>query len=80
MTLNTEPRFRINTKQTAKNYWQLDVTGEYKSDYIEISNNPDDPGDTVRTHLGLQVLSLIKETERHFREDGRRMVGDDTKA
>lgn len=77
MTLNTEPRFRINAKQTAKNYWQLDVTAEYKSDYIEISNNPDDKGDTVYTHLGLQALSLIKETEKHFRKDGRHMIGDE---
>lgn len=77
MTLNTEPRFRINAKQTAKNLWQLDGTVEYKSDHIEISNHPDDVGNTAHNHLGLQLLSLIQETEKHFKADGRKMVGDE---
>lgn len=76
MSFSEEPRFRISAKQTAKNYWQLDATAEYKSEKIEISTDPKDPGNTVTTHLGLRLLSLIKETEKEFRNDGRKIVGD----
>lgn len=76
MSLNTEPRFRINASQTAKNLWQLNATVEYKSDKIEMSTDPADKGNTADTTLGLRLLSLIKETEKEFRADGRKMVGD----
>lgn len=76
MSFSEEPRFRISAKQTAKNFWQLDATVEYKSDKIKISTNPDDSGATVSNSLGLQLLSLIKETEKEFRADGRNLVGD----
>ena len=76
MSLNTEPRFRINASQTAKNLWQLNATCEYKSDKIELSSDENDTGNTVKTTLGLRLLSLIKETEKEFRADGRKMVGD----
>ena len=77
MSFNSEPRFRISAKQTAKNFWHLDATLEYKSDKIEISPDDNDTGDTVKNTLGLQLLSLIKETEKEFRADGRKLVGDE---
>lgn len=76
MSFQDEPRFRISAKQTAKNFWQLDATVEYKSDKIKISTNPDDSAVTVNSSLGLQLLSLIKETEKEFRADMRNIVGD----
>lgn len=76
MSFNEEPRFRISAKQTAKNYWQIDATVEYKSDKIKMSVDPKDSAVTVDSTLGLRLLSLIKETEKEFRADGRRIVGD----
>jgi len=71
-----EPRFRVSAKQNAKNLWALDGTVEYKQEFIEISINPNDPGDTISNTLGLRLLSIIKETEKAFRDDGRQIVGD----
>ncbi len=73
--MQTEPRYRISAKQTAKNLWQLDATIEYKDAHISKSSK-DDAAILESEHLGLQLLSLIKETEKHFREDGRQIVGD----
>jgi len=72
-----EPRFRISAKQTAKGLWQLDATLEYKDDKIEVSLDPDDAGNTTHTTLGSRLLSLIKETEKVFLADGRKMAGDE---
>lgn len=72
-----EPRFRISAKQTAKNLWQLDGTVEYKSDKMIRSTNPEDKAVVVTEPLGLRLLSMIKEAEKEFREDGRKMVGDE---
>jgi len=68
------PRFRINAKQTAKNFWQLDATLEYKSDKIALP--PKVGQDTEVQSLGLRLLSCIKEVEKEFRADGRKIVGD----
>ena len=79
MSFAEEPRFRISGKQTAKNFWQLDATVEYKSDKIKMEANTDDPLKNVaHDTLGLRLLSLIKETEKEFRNDGRKIVGDDS--
>lgn len=78
MSFSDEPRFRISAKQTAKNLWQIDATVEYKSDKIQVSVDPKDPGRTAYNTLGLQLLSLIKETEKEFRKDGRKIVGDES--
>jgi len=76
--LDTEnPRFRINAKQTAKNYWQLDATLEYKSDKIALP--PKIGQDPQLESLGLRLLSMIKEVEKEFRDDGRMIVGDNEK-
>ena len=68
------PRFRISAKQTAKNFWQLDATVEYKSETISMDARPGQ--DVVKTTLGLRLLSVIKEAEKAFREDKRKIVGD----
>ena len=78
MSFNEEPRFRISAKQTAKNFWQIDATVEYKSDKIKVSTNPNDASITVNNSLGLQLLSLIKETEKEFRADNRKIIGDES--
>lgn len=76
MSLNTEPRFRINASQSVKNVWTFNATVEFKSDKIEISNDPKDSGNTVHTTLGLRLLSLIKEAEKEFRADQRTLASD----
>lgn len=73
---NSEPRFRISAKQSMKNVWVLDATVEFKSERIEISNDPHDTAKTVSTTLGLRLLSLIKETEKEFRADNRTLASD----
>lgn len=78
MSFSEEPRFRISAKQTAKNFWQIDATVEYKSDKMKMSVDPNDSAATVDTTLGLRLLSLIKETEKEFRNDGRKIVGDES--
>ena len=75
MSFSDDPRFRISTKQTAKNLWQIDATVEYKSDKISMSSKPGQ--DIVQTTLGLRLLSMIKETEKAFRDDDRKIVGDE---
>ena len=72
-----EPRFRVSAKQTSKNYWQIDGTVEYKKEIIEVSTDPNDTGNTIFNTLGLRLLSVIKETEKAFRADKRKMVGDE---
>ncbi len=74
MSFSDEPRFRISTKQTAKNFWYFEGTVEYKSDKIAMSSKKG--ADTAYTTLGLRLLSLIKETEKDFRDDGRNLVSD----
>lgn len=76
MSLNDDPRFRIAVKQNAKNFWQIDATLEFKSDKIKRSTNLNDQGDEITESLGLRLLSLIKETEKEFRADGRQIIGD----
>ena len=76
MSFSEEPRFRISVKQTAKNFWQIDATVEYKSE--KISMEAQKGQDIVKTTLGLRLLSLIKETEKEFRKDGRKIVGDES--
>ncbi len=77
MINSEEPRFRISSKQTAKNLWYFDATVEYKSDKIKRSSNPKDRGDEITEPLGLRLLSLIKETENQYRLDGRKLVSDE---
>ena len=74
MSFSDDPRFRVNAKQTAKNLWQLDCTLEYKSDNIQVK--PEIGQDPKSETLGIRLLSAIKETEKAFRDDGRKFVGD----
>ena len=68
-------RYRLNAKQTAKNRWQIDATIE-NSDYIMKIVNQDDTADIIHDTMGLRLLSIIKEAERAFKADGRKMVGE----
>ena len=74
----SEPRFRINASQSVKNIWTFNATVEFKSERIELSNDPNDTAKTVSTTLGLRLLSLIKETEKEFRADQRTLASDVT--
>jgi len=76
----TQPRFRINAKQSAKGIWQFDGTVEYKSDKIERSTSEADAGEIVTEPLGLRLLSMIKETEKAFSDDGRITVNGEKDA
>ena len=58
----TEKRIRVNAKSTAKGVWSLDVT-------VEVS------GEAV-TAADVDVLKIIHEKEKEFREDGRILAGD----
>ena len=59
----TEKRIRVNAKQTAKGLWQLDVTVELNDVEIE-SEHPD-------------VLAEIIHQEKLFKENGKKMAGDE---
>ena len=58
----SENRVRVNARSTSKGVWSLDVTVEVSGE--EVSNE------------GVDVLSVIKEQEKQFREDGRKLAGD----
>lgn len=60
--MTTEKRIRVNAKQTAKNYWYLDVT-------VEVSGS-DVTADDV------DVLTVIQAKEKELRGDNRQLVGD----
>jgi len=59
----TEKRVRVNSKITAKGFVQLDVTVELNN--VEL---PDEHPD---------VLGEIIHQEKVFRENGRKMIGDE---
>lgn len=59
----TENRTRVNAKITAKGFWQLDITVEINN--VELPNDHPD------------VLGEIIHQEKVFRENGRKMVGDE---
>ena len=77
MSMQTDPRFRINAKQTAKGAWYFDATVEYKDDKISRSTNEKDMAEAITEPLGLRLLSMIKETEKAFEKDKRMLVGGD---
>lgn len=71
-----ESRFRINAKQTAKGLWQFDATCENSSDKVSLPLSAEDVGNVKTVELGVKLLSIIKEAEKAFRDDGRHLVGD----
>jgi len=71
-----EPRFRINAKQTAKNLWQFDATCENHEDTITVPLSEDDVANVEKVKLGVKLLSIIKEAEKAFREDNKKLVSD----
>jgi len=60
----TEKRIRVNAKSTSKGIWALDVT-------VEIS------GEDV-SGADVNVLEIIQAKEKEFRDDGRKLAGDDS--
>lgn len=76
--IETNPRYRINASQTAGNVWTFNATAEDKDIVIKMSNDPADPGNIAYEPLGLKLLSLIKQTEIIFKEDGRALASDQT--
>ena len=73
MGLN-EKRFRINASQTAKGLWYFDATIEMGEDQIKIQDESD-VGKIENQSLGGKLLQLIKQTEKAFTEDGKKLVG-----
>ena len=71
-----EPRFRIAAKQTAKNLWQLDGTIEHNSKTMSKPLSYEDVANRESRALGVELLEMIKETEKAFRDDGRNLVSD----
>ena len=59
----TENRTRVNAEQTAKGLWKLDVT-------VEINNT-----ELLNEHH--DVIGEIIHQEKLFRDDGRKMAGDE---
>lgn len=58
-----EKRIRVNAKSTSKGVWSFDVT-------VEVS------GEEV-TGTNADVLKIIQEKEKEFKEAGRKLAGDD---
>ena len=58
----TEKRIRVNAKSTAKGLWSLDVTAEVSGEDV--------------TGADVDVLKIIQEKEKEFRDNGRQMAGD----
>lgn len=69
-------RFRINAKQTAKNYWQIEGTVELPTDIIRVTSKTD-AADITELKIGDKLLEIVKSAEKAFIDDGRKLVGDD---
>ena len=76
MSFETNPRYRINAEQSSSNIWKFNATAEDKDTKIAMSNDPQDSGNIAYEPIGLKLLSMIKETEKVFRDDGRALVSD----
>jgi len=74
--MTDQPRIRLNAKQTAKNLWQIDATVEYHEEVIKVSNE-DDAAVVTEVSLGQKLLEQVKSIEKAFRDDGRKLVGDE---
>lgn len=59
----TEKRIRVNAKETAKGFWQLDITIEVTGDDITADD--------------VDILKVIQAKEKEFRENNRKLVGDE---
>ena len=71
-----EPRIRGLAKQTAKNLWYFECTGEINGKDITIPLSANDVADVRKLHVGQIVLEEIKIMEQAFRDDGRKLVSD----
>ena len=71
-----EPRFRIAAKQSTKNLWAIDGTVEHNSRTISKPLSYEDVANVEDREIGVELLEMIKETEKAFREDNRKLVSD----
>lgn len=71
-----EPRIRGLAKQTAKNLWYFECTGEINGMEITVPLSTEDVGDIKKVHVGQMILEEIKIMEQAFRDDGRKLVSD----
>jgi len=77
LSLNeTSPRYRLNATQSSNNIWTFNATGEDKDIHVRMSNDPEDEGKVAHEPLGLKVLTMIKEAEDIWRDDGRLVASD----
>jgi len=74
--IEREPRYRINASQSTSNVWTFNATAEDRDTVIKMSNDPNDPGNIAYEPIGLKLLSMIKQTEEIFRNDGRALASD----
>lgn len=72
----TEPRFRINVSQTAKGLHQFDCTIELDSNIFKNINEVDAADIKIET-IGKKLLDVLKDAEKQFKEDGRKLVTDE---
>lgn len=72
----TQPRYRLNAEQSSEDRWKFNGTVEYKDYHMEVSTNPEDAAIQAKEPLGLALLSMLKEAEEVFRNDGRKLVSD----
>ena len=63
-------------KQSTKNIWAIDGTVEHNSRTITLPLSSEDVADVEARELGVELLSMIKSTEKAFRDDGRSLVSD----
>ena len=75
-SFETNPRYRINADQAKDNVWTFNATAEDKDTVVTMSNDPEDTGNVAKEPLGAKLLSLIIETEKAFRDDGRVLASD----
>ena len=73
----TETRYRVNAKSTTKGIWTLDVTVELPDS--SLNRNIDESNSDImeKNTIGEELLRIIKNTERAFVADGRRLAGDE---
>lgn len=74
----TDPRFRINVSQTAKGLHQFDVTIELDTSIFKKVKDEHDVANMEDISLGGKLLEILKDAEKKFKDDGRKLVVDDS--
>ena len=69
-------RTRFSAKQSAKGFWQFELTVEVYDKDAVVKLKPDDVSDQKQVPLGTQAPNNIKQAEAVFRADGKKLVSD----